>query len=165
MAKDFSFDIVSKIDLQEIVNAIDQAMREINQRYDFKDSNTIIELNKEQREITIHTIDEYKIKAAWEILNTKIAKRGQPLKAFIPEKPVTTGLNKIYMKIKIQNGIPQEKAKEIVKLIKEMKLKVQSTIHQDTIRVSGAKKDDLQSVIKRLKEIDFGIDMQFVNYR
>jgi hypothetical protein len=165
MASDFSFDIASKVDMQEVVNSIDQAMREIVNRYDFRDSGTAIDLKKEDRKIVINTIDDYKVRASWDILQNKFAKRGVPLKAMKAADPVTTGLNKIHMEITIQDGIPQEKAKEIVKAIKDTKIKVQASIQKDVVRVSGPKKDDLQAVIGVLREKDFGVDMQFTNYR
>ncbi len=166
MAKDASFDIVSKIDMQEIVNAVDQALREITNRYDFKDSNTTIELNKEEKTITITTTDDYKIKASNEVLKNKMVKRGIPIKALTDEEPTNPGMNKMVQKIKIQEGIPQEKAKEIVKFIKESGIKkVQPSIQGDTVRVTGPKIDDLQAVMGALKAKDFGIDMQFTNYR
>jgi uncharacterized protein YajQ (UPF0234 family) len=165
MAQDFSFDIASKVDMQETVNAIDQAMREIVNRYDFKDSGTTIDLNKEEKKITIHSIDDYKVRASWDILQNKFAKRGVPLKAMKAGEPVNTGLNKIHLEITIQDGIPQEKAKEVVKAIKDTKIKVQASIQKDVIRVSGPKKDDLQTIMGLLREKDFGIDMQFTNYR
>jgi len=165
MASDSSFDIASKVDMQEVVNGIDIAMREIVNRYDFKDSNTTIDLNKEERKITIHSLDDYKVRASWDILQNKFAKRNVPLKAMKAGEPVTSGLNKTHMEIEIQDGIPQEKAKEIVKAIKDAKLKVQASIQKDVIRVSGPKKDDLQAVMALLREKDFGVDMQFTNYR
>ncbi|MCE5301436.1 MAG: YajQ family cyclic di-GMP-binding protein [Spirochaetia bacterium] len=166
MASDSSFDIASKVDEQEIVNAIDQAMREITNRYDFRDCPTTIELNKEEKTITITTTDDYKVRASNEILRNKLVKRGAPLKAFTDEPAVLQGMNKMVQKIKIQDGIPQEKAKEIVRYIKEQNLKkIQATIQKDVVRVSGPKKDDLQQVMAVLKAHDFGIDMQFTNYR
>lgn len=165
MASDSSFDIASKVDMQEVVNGIDIAMREILNRYDFKDSNTTIDLNKEDRKITIHSLDDYKVNASWDILLNKFAKRNVPIKAMKAGVPTTSGLNKTHMEIEIQDGIPQEKAKEIVKTIKDTKLKVQASIQKDVIRVSGAKKDDLQAVMAMLREKDFGVDMQFTNYR
>jgi cyclic-di-GMP-binding protein len=165
MASDSSFDIASKVDMQEVVNGIDIAMREIVNRYDFKDSNTTIDLNKEERKITIHSLDDYKVNASWDILQNKFAKRGVPLKAMKASDPVTSGLNKTHKEIIIQDGIPQEKAKEIVKAIKDAKLKVQASIQKDVVRVSGPKKDDLQAVMAMLREKDFGVDMQFTNYR
>jgi cyclic-di-GMP-binding protein len=165
MASDSSFDIASKVDMQEVVNGIDIAMREIINRYDFKDSNTTIDLNKEDRKITINSLDDYKVNASWDILQNKLAKRNVPLKAMKAGEPTTSGLNKTHMEIIIQDGIPQEKAKEIVKAIKDLKIRVQASIQKDVIRVSGPKKDDLQAVMAALREKDFGVDMQFTNYR
>ncbi len=165
MASDFSFDIASKVDMQEVVNAIDQAMREIMNRYDFRDSGTTIDLNKEERKIKISTMDDYKARASWDILQNKFAKRGVPIKAMKAGEPVASGLNKVNLEITIQDGIPQEKAKEIVKAIKDTKIKVQASIQKDVVRVSGPKKDDLQAVMAVLREKDFGVDMQFTNYR
>jgi len=153
------------VDMQEVVNGIDIAMREIINRYDFKDSNTTIDLNKEDRKITINSLDDYKVNASWDILQNKFAKRNVPLKAMKAGEPTTSGLNKTHMEIIIQDGIPQEKAKEIVKAIKDLKIKVQASIQKDVIRVSGPKKDDLQAVMAALREKDFGVDMQFTNYR
>jgi cyclic-di-GMP-binding protein len=165
MADEFSFDVVSKVDLQEVVNSIDQAMREITNRYDFRDTGTEITLDKEKREINISTTDDYKVRAANEVLKTKMVKRGIPIKALKDNDPVQTGMNKMHMRINIQDGIPQEKAKDITKFIKEQKVKVQASIQKDVIRVSGKKKDDLQEIMALLKAKDFGIDMQFTNYR
>jgi len=165
MADDYSFDIASKIEMQEVVNAVDQAMREISTRYDFKDSGTLIELNKEDRVITITTTDDYKIKASADVLKNKMVKRGVPLKSLSEEEPQQSGMNKMILKMKLQDGISQEKAKEITRFIKDSKIKVQASIQKDTVRVSGRKKDDLQEIIGALKAKDFGIDMQFTNYR
>ena len=166
MAADSSFDIVSKIDMQEVTNGIDQAMREISTRYDFRDTNTTIELKLEDREIVITTTDDYKVKAAEEVLRNKMIKRGVPLKALTSEPATQSGMNKMIMKIKMQDGIPQEKAKEIVKFIKEQDIKkIQASIQKDVVRVTSAKKDDLQSAMQFLKGHDFGIDMQFMNFR
>ncbi|HDQ26559.1 MAG TPA: YajQ family cyclic di-GMP-binding protein [bacterium] len=165
MAKDSSFDIVSKVDLQEVLNGVDQALREIVNRYDFKDSGTTIELNKEEREITINTADDYKARAAKDVLLNKMVKRGVPLKALSNDEPEASG-QRMLLKIKIQDGIPQEKAKDVVKYIKELGLKkIQASIQKDVVRVSGPKKDDLQEVMAALKAKDFGIDIQFDNYR
>lgn len=164
MADEFSFDVVSKVELQEVVNSIDQAMREIANRYDFRDSGTEIKLDKEKREIMITTADDYKVRAANDILKQKMIKRGVPVKALKDDEPQASG-TRMNMKITIQDGIPQEKAKDIVKHIKDSKLKVQASIQKDVIRVTGKKKDDLQEVMALLKAKDFGIDMQFTNYR
>jgi cyclic-di-GMP-binding protein len=166
MATDSSFDISSKIEMQEVVNAIDQATREIVNRYDFRDTNTTIELKTEDREIIITTTDDYKVKAADEVLRGKMLKRGISLKALTSEAPYQSGMNKMIMKIKMQDGIPQEKAKEIVKFIKEQPVKkVQASIQKDVVRVTSAKKDDLQAVMQAVRTHDFGIDMQFTNFR
>jgi uncharacterized protein YajQ (UPF0234 family) len=165
MPEDFSFDIVSKVDMQEVVNAINQADKEIIGRYDFKDTNTTIEFNKEERTITVKSIDDYKVRTALDVMMNKMAKRGVPLKALKADEPVESGIKSFFIKVTIQEGIPQEKAKDIVKFIKDTKLKVQPSIQKDVIRVSGRKKDDLQDVIAALKQKDFGIDTQFTNYR
>ena len=166
MASDSSFDIVSKIDMQEVTNGIDQAMREITTRYDFRDTNTTIELKTEDREIVITTTDDYKVKAAEEVLRNKMIKRGVPLKALTSEPATQSGMNKMIMKIKMQDGIPQEKGKEIVKFIKEQDIKkIQASIQKDVVRVTSAKKDDLQAAMQLIRAHDFGIDMQFTNFR
>ena len=166
MASDSSFDIISKLDMQEVTNAIDQAMREVTTRYDFRDTNTTIELKTEEHEIVITTTDDYKVQACDEVLRNKMVKRGVPLKALVSEPATQSGMNKMIMKIKMQDGIPQEKAKEIVKFIKEQPVKkVQASIQKDVVRVTSAKKDDLQAVMQALRAHDFGIDMQFSNFR
>jgi uncharacterized protein YajQ (UPF0234 family) len=164
-AKEASFDIVSKVDMQEIVNAIDQSTREILNRYDLKDTNSTIELNKEDRIITISSSDDYKIKACNDILKNKMVKRGIPLKALKDDEALASG-TRMNMKIHIQDGIPQEKAKEIVKYIKELDLKkIQASIQKDVVRVTSPKIDDLRELMSALNQHDFGIDMQFTNYR
>ena len=166
MAKDFSFDIVSKVDMQEVLNAVDQSKREINNRYDFRETNTEIELDKGERRINIATSDDYKARAALDVLKNKMVKREVPLKALDASEPEEAGLNRMRVNITIQEGIAQDKSKEIVKYIKELKFKkVQASIQKDAVRVSGPKKDDLQEVMGKLKEKDFGIDMQFANFR
>jgi len=158
-----SFDIVSKIELQEVKNAIDQAMKEIKQRFDFKGSKSQISL--EQKEMVVISDDEYKLKSVIDILQSKLVKRGIPLKALTYQKVEEALGGTVRQKITLQEGIPQEKAKEIVKEIKQSKFKVQSQILGDQLRVSGKSKDDLQEIMKHLKGKDFGIDMQFTNYR
>lgn len=166
MAKDSSFDIASKIDMQELVNAIDQSMREIENRYDFKGAETSIDLDKDKRIIKISSADDYKVRASNDILKGKMVKRGIPIKALEDKDPFESGLNKVVQEISIQDGIPTEKAKEIVKYLKEAKIKkVQASIQGDVVRVSGPKKDDLQEAMDILKAKDFDIDMQFTNYR
>jgi uncharacterized protein YajQ (UPF0234 family) len=165
MADEHSFDIVSKVDLQEVSNAVQQAVKEISQRFDFKGSKSNIELDKEKNEIMIVSDDEYKLKSVADILQGKLVKRKVSLKSLIYGKiePAISGTAK--QAIKLQQGIPVEKAKEIIKIIKDTKLKVQSEIQKDQVRVKAKKIDDLQSAISFLKEKDFGIHIEFVNYR
>jgi len=165
MAAESSFDIVSKIDLQEVKNAVDQALKELGQRFDFKGSKSEILLDEKNKEISVGSDDEYKLKSVLDILQSKLVKRGISLKALTYGKiePALSGT--VRQKISLQQGIPSEKAKEIVRVIKDLKLKVQSQIQGDQVRVTGKNKDDLQAVIKHLREKDFGIDMQFTNYR
>ena len=165
MAGQNSFDIVSKIDLQEVRNAVDQAMKEIKQRFDFKGSKSDITLDDKEKAMILLSDDENKLKSVIDILQTKIIKRGISLKALTYEKIEQALGGTVRQKIKLQDGIPQEKAKEIVKIIKDAKLKVQSQIQGDQLRITGKNRDDLQAVIALLKEKDIGVDMQFVNYR
>ncbi len=165
MADEHSFDIVSKVDLQEVLNAVQQAMKEISQRFDFKDSKSNIELNNDKNEIVIVSDDEYKLKSVIDIFQGKLVKRKVSLKSLIYGKiePALSGTVK--QVITLQQGIPTEKAKEIVKMIKDTKLKVQAEIQKDQVRVRAKKIDDLQSLIRLLKEKDLGIHMEFANYR
>ena len=165
MADEHSFDIVSKVDLQEVLNAVQQAMKEISQRFDFKDSKSNIELNNDKNEIVIVSDDEYKLKSVIDIFQGKLVKRKVSLKSLIYGKiePALSGTVK--QVITLQQGIPTEKAKEIVKVIKDTKLKIQSEIQKDQVRVRAKKIDDLQSIIRLLKEKDLGIHMEFLNYR
>ncbi len=165
MAKENSFDIVSIVEMPEVVNAINQAMMEIKQRFDFKGSKSDIKLEEKDKKIVIVSDDEYKLKSVIDILQSKLVKRGVSLKALIYGKvePATGGTAR--QVITLQHGIPTEKAKEIVKLIKDTKLKVQAHIQGDQVRVSGKNKDDLQGVIALLRGKEMGIDLQFVNYR
>ena len=165
MADEHSFDIVSKVDLQEVLNAVQQAMKEISQMFDFKDSKSNIELNNDKNEIVIVSDDEYKLKSVIDIFQGKLVKRKVSLKSLIYGKiePALSGTVK--QVITLQQGIPTEKAKEIVKMIKDTKLKVQAEIQKDQVRVRAKKIDDLQSLIRLLKEKDLGIYMEFANYR
>jgi len=165
MSKENSFDIVSVIEMQEVVNAVNQAMMEIRQRFDFKGSKSDIKLEEKDKKIVLISDDEYKIKSVIDILQTKLVKRGVSLKALKYDKvePATGGT--VRQVITLQQGIPVEKAKEIVKIIKDTKLKVQAQIQGEQVRVSGKNKDDLQGVIALLRGKDMGIDLQFVNYR
>jgi cyclic-di-GMP-binding protein len=158
-----SFDVVSQVNRQEIDNALNQARKEVGQRYDFKDSRTTIECEKD--EIHINSVDDFKVKATVEVLQEKLARRQVPLKALVyaPIEPAAGGRAK--QTITIQQGITTEKARDIIKRIKDSKLKVQAQIQGDQLRVTGKKRDDLQQVIARLKAEDFGLPLQFVNFR
>jgi cyclic-di-GMP-binding protein len=160
---DSSFDIVSSVNLQEVKNAIAQAMKEIQTRFDLKGSASTLELQGE--EIALASVDEFKLKAVRDVLEERLVKRGVPLKA-LSYGDVDQALGAtVRQRITLQKGIPTDKAREIVKLIKGAKLKVQAAIQGDQLRVSGKNRDDLQGVIRLLKGTDLGIDMQFTNYR
>ncbi|MFI5174573.1 MAG: YajQ family cyclic di-GMP-binding protein [Terriglobia bacterium] len=163
MAVENSFDIVSKIDRQEVSNAIQQALKEIHQRFDFKGSKSSIELQEEK--IILLSDNEFKLKAVIDILEQKLVKRGVPLKGLAFGKVEPSAQGTVRQEITLQEGISADKAREIIKSIKETKLRVQSTINGDFVRVSGKDRDTLQSVIAHLRSLDFGIHMQFVNYR
>ena len=159
-----TFDIVSKIDLQEVSNAIQHAVKEIVTRFDLKDSKSSIALEGKDA-IILHSIDEYKLKAINDILQAKLVKRGISLKG-LTYAPIENALGATAkQKITMQQGIPIEKAKAIVQLIKNSKKKVQASIQGDLVRVSGKDRDSLQEIIALLRQQDFGIDMQFTNYR
>jgi len=165
MAQEFSFDVVSKVDMNLVEESINIAMKEVANRYDFKNSNSNIELDKKENIITLISSDEYKIKTLYDILLTKMAKRNLPLKNFKSEKIENSLGGQVKQIIKIQQGIPSDKVKEITKTIKDSKLKVNSSIQGDTVRVSSKSKDELQNTIALLKSKDFGITLQFTNYR
>ena len=158
-----SFDIVSTVDLQEVKNAIAQAMKEITTRFDLKGSGSDVSLAGE--ELVLVSNDEFKIKAVRDILETRLVKRGVPLKALTFGEPEKALGGTVRQKVTMQKGIPSDKAREIVKLIKGTKLKVQAAIQGDQLRVSGKNKDDLQTVMQTLRGSNIGIDMQFTNYR
>ena len=159
-----TFDIVSKIDLQEVSNAIQQALKEVHTRFDLKDSKSSIEMEGKEA-IILHSIDDYKLKAVNEIFQQKLVKRGVPLKGltYAVIEPAAGGTAK--QRITMQQGIPIEKAREIVKTIKDAKKKVNASIQGDLVRVSSKDRDTLQEIIALLRQRDFGIDMQFTNYR
>lgn len=163
MAGDNSFDIVSDVNMMEVSNAVQQAMKEIRQRFDFKGSVSDIALEKET--LTLHSDDEARLKAVVDVLATKLTKRGVSLKAldYGAIEPAAKGT--VRQTVTIKKGISTEKAKEIVKFLKGSGLKVQASIQEDQVRVSGKKRDDLQVAIQRVKAHDFGIDLQFTNYR
>ncbi|HEX3436102.1 MAG TPA: YajQ family cyclic di-GMP-binding protein [Pseudacidobacterium sp.] len=164
MAADNSFDIVSKVDIQEVRNAIEQAMKEIRTRFDLKDSHSDIKLEGEDA-IQLASADEYKLEAINEILRQKLIKRGISIKALTYGKAEPAAGSSVRQKISLQQGIPGEKAKDIVRIIKDSKKKAQASIQGDTVRVSSKDRDTLQEVIALLKAQDLGIDMQFTNYR
>jgi hypothetical protein len=165
MAKNPSFDIVSEIDLQEVDNAVNQATKEIHQRYDLKDSKTELELNKKDKLISMNTRDDYSRKQSIDILQSKFIKRGLSLKSMKLEEPEPASNGRLKQKISLQNGISKENAKLITKLIKDLKIKVNAQIMDEKVRVQGAKKDDLQAVIQAVKDADFDFPTQFVNYQ
>ena len=164
MAQDNSFDIVSKVDVQEVRNAIDQALKEIKQRFDLKDSKSEISLEGEKA-IQMASAGEYQLEAVREILGQKMVKRGVSLKNLTYGKVEQAAGQSVRQKIELQQGIPTEKAKEIVKLVKDSKLKAQASIQGDTVRVASKDRDELQAIIALLRGKDLGVDLQFTNYR
>ncbi len=161
-----SFDIVSEVEMPEVLNAVNMAMKEIHTRYDLKNTKSAIELNEKEHKITLASDDDFKLKAVADVLEQKLIKRKVPLKAMTYGEIQSAAGSSVRQEISLQNGIPIEKAREIVKAIKQAKLKkVQASIQGDLVRVSGKNRDDLQEVIKLLKEQEFGIDFQFTNYR
>ena len=165
MAKQNSFDVVSEVDLEEVRNAVNQSMKEVVQRFDLKGSDSSIELDDKEGKLVLSSMDDFKLKAVNDILQKKLVARGVSLKALTygPVEPAAKG--HVRQSATLQQGIPMEKAREIVKFIKNTKMKVQAAIQQDMIRVSGKDRDTLQEVIALLQEQDYGIDMQFTNYR
>jgi cyclic-di-GMP-binding protein len=161
---DNSFDIVSKIDLAEVANAIQQAMKEVSTRFDLKDSKSQIAMEGTDA-IMLHSADEYKLKAVNDILQAKLVKRGVSLKGLTYGPVDSAASSTVKQKITLQQGIPIEKAKEIVLLVKNSKKKAQASIQADVVRISGKDRDTLQEVIAMVKQRDFGIDLQFTNYR
>jgi uncharacterized protein YajQ (UPF0234 family) len=162
---DNSFDVVSLVEMPEVVNAIQQAMKEVITRYDLKDSHSTIELNEKDKKIALASKDEFKLKAVIEILNQKLVKRKVPLKAFAFGPVIPAAGSTVRQEVTLQQGIPIEKAREVVKLIKDSKLKLQSAIQGDLVRISGKDRDTLQQAIALIKGHEFGIDIQFINYR
>jgi len=163
MAKENSFDIVSKTDYAEVTNAINQTTKEISQRFDFKGSRATVEL--QDKDLLMSAEDETKLRNMNDILQSKLLKRGVSIKALDYQKVEPAAGSSVRQVVKIQQGIPVDKAKEVVKFIKDGKFKVQASIQGETVRVSGKDRDTLQEVISALKGKDFGIDMNFDNYR
>jgi len=164
MASDFSFDVVSKLDLQEVENAVNQANKEIQTRFDFKGSVSRMDWDKKEV-ITLHSDDEQKLKSVIDILQSKLIKRGISLQALDYQKIEPAEKATVRQPIKMKQGIESEKAKAIVKAIKDAKLKVQASIQGDQLRVSSKSKDDLQTTITFIRGQDFGVPLQFTNYR
>ncbi|ACL21150.1 hypothetical protein DesLBE_0213 [Desulfitobacterium sp. LBE] len=163
MAKDSSFDIVSKVEMQEVINAVHQAQKEIEQRFDFKNSKSSLELQDEK--IILVSDDDFKLRNVIDILESKLVKRQVSLKALEYGKVQPAAGDTVRQEVKLVQGISQDKGKEINKLIKDSKIKVSSSIQGDQVRVTGKNKDDLQEVIALLRKQDLGIDLQFINYR
>jgi len=163
MAAENSFDIVSKIDMSEVTNAVTQAMKEISQRFDFKGSKTNI--TEEKDALVILSDDEFKLNSVVDILKGKLVKRNVPVKNLTYGKIESSLGGTVRQRVTIQQGIPTDKAKDVVKAIKDAKMKVQASIQSDQVRVTGKNRDDLQAVIQLLKGKDFGVDLQFTNYR
>ncbi len=165
MAQQSSFDIVSEVNLQEVDNAVNQALKEIIQRYDFKDSKTSISFDQKEKKLVVATIDEFHLKSAIDILQSKLIKRGVPVKALTYGTLEPAAGGTVRQAVNLQVGIDKDNARTVIKLIKDTKLKVQAQIMDDQIRVSGKNKDDLQSVMAVLRAASLPIALQFVNYR
>ena len=160
-----TFDLVSKIELPEVSNAVQQALKEIQQRYDLKNSHSSIELREKENKIALQSQDEFRLKAVIEILEQKLVKRKVPLKGLLYGDVTPAAGTTVRQEITLQQGIPIEKAREIVRVIKDSKKKAQASIQGDLVRVSSKDRDTLQEIIQLLRQTDFGIDMQFTNYR
>ncbi len=165
MPQEFSFDVVSRVNLQEVSNGVQQATKEIATRFDFRGSASKIEWNEKELTLTLNSDDAHKLKSVVDILTTKLTRRGVAVKSLDFGKVEDAAGGTVRQIAKIQQGIPSEKAKEIVKAIKERKLKVQSSIQADQVRISGRSKDELQGAAALLREADFGLPLQFTNYR
>ena len=165
MAQEFSFDVVSKVDLQEVLNAVQQASKEIGTRFDFRGSASKVEWNEKELTLTLTSDDAHKLKSVIDILETRLVKRGIAVKSLEYGKIEDAAGGTVRQTAKIQQGIPSEKAKDIVRAIKDRKLKVQAAIQADQVRVSGKNKDDLQAVMTLLRGGDYGLPLQFTNYR
>src|SRR5438046_3111023 len=162
---DNSFDVVSVVDMPEVLNAVQQARKEVQTRFDLKDSKSQIELNEKDKKLIIQSVDDFKLKAVVDVLQQKLAKRKVPLKNFSYGAIIPAALGTVRQEITIQSGIPIEKCKEIVKKIKDSKIKVQASIQSDLVRISGKSRDLLQEAIQLLRSSDFGLELQFTNYR
>jgi uncharacterized protein YajQ (UPF0234 family) len=162
---DNSFDVVSEISMPEVSNAVQQAMKEIITRFDLKDSKSSIELNEKEKKLILASADDYKLKAVTDILQNKLVKRNVPLKNFTYGTITPSAGSTVRQEVTLQQGIPIEKARDVVKKIKDSKLKVQASIQGEVVRIAGKDRDTLQQAIALIKGSDFGIDLQFTNFR
>ncbi len=162
---DNSFDVVSELEMPEVLNAVQQAQKELITRYDLKDSKFSIELNEKDKKLVLASADDYKLKAVIEILEGKLVKRKVSLKGFTYGPIIPASGSSVKQEVTLQSGIPSEKAKEIVKALKDSKLKIQAAINGDLVRVSGKDRDTLQQAIAFLRSKDFKLDLQFINFR
>ena len=162
---DSSFDVVSKVEIPEVVNAIQQAQKEILTRYDLKDSKSTIELNEKDMKILLASSDDFKIKAVIDILQSKLVKRGVPIRNLEFGKVEAAAGSSVRQELKLVQGIPTDKAKDVVRVIKDSKKKVQAAIMGDYVRVSSKDRDTLQEILALLRAEDFGVELQFTNYR
>lgn len=165
MPETFSFDVVSRIDMQEVANALNQTRKEIAQRYDFKASRVTVDLDAKEKNLTLVADDDFKLKSALDILQSKLVRRGVPLKALIYGKVEPAAGGAVRQVIVLQSGIDKENARRITALVKDSKLKVQAQVVGDQVRISGRGKDDLQAIMQRIREADFSFAVQFANYR
>lgn len=165
MAQQNSFDIVSEVNMQEVDNALNQARKEVATRYDFKDSKTTIDFAEKEKEVTVHTEDDFRLKAVIDILQSKFIKRGIAIKTLKYGNVETATGGTVRQKITLQVGIDKENAKKLVQIIKDTKIRVQPSIMEDQVRVSGKDKDDLQTIIATLRGTEFPLPLQFTNFR
>ena len=166
MAQQCSFDVTSNVDLQEVDNALNQARKEVAQRYDFKGAKASIEFDTKESKLVLVADDEFKLNALWEIVQTRLVRRNVPVKNLTRGTVIAAANSTVRQEISLQQGIPVEKAKDIVKFLKDAKLKrVQASIQGDQLRVTSPSKDDLQEAMRQLREQDFGVALQFGNYR
>ncbi|MBN1822857.1 MAG: YajQ family cyclic di-GMP-binding protein [Endomicrobiales bacterium] len=165
MAQNFSFDVVSEVNFMEVENAVNQAQKELANRFDFKGSKSSIDFNKAEKKITLIADDDYKLRSLRDIVDGRLVKRGVSLKALNAKPPEKAFEGTIRQVIELVSGLPAEKAKEIVRTIKDAKFKVQSQIEGNKVRISSPKKDELQAVITHLRNSNFSLPLQFTNYR
>jgi uncharacterized protein YajQ (UPF0234 family) len=166
MAQQCSFDVTSNVDLQEVDNALNQARKEVAQRYDFKGAKASIDFDPKEAKLVLVADDEFKLNALWEIVQTRLVRRNVPVKNLTRGTVTPSANSTVRQEISLQQGIPVEKAKDIVKFLKDAKLKkVQASIQGDQLRLTSASKDDLQEAMRQLREQDFGVALQFGNYR